>query len=51
MSADASMIARGPSRVPARADTVESYGTGRITARERSNEENSSSSDPKFTGG
>ena len=38
MSADASMIARGPSRVPARAVTVESYGTGRTTTRDRSKE-------------
>ncbi len=32
------MMARGPSRVPARAVTVESYGTGSTTTRDRSND-------------
>ena len=38
-------------RAPARAVTVESYGTGRITARERSKDESASSSEAKLGGG
>src|SRR3990172_12158168 len=36
MSTEAAMIAAGPSRAPARAVVVLSYGTGRTTTRARS---------------